>query len=128
MSRGTRLKIIDPRGINVLMRNLVILLLAFSVAACADRASSVAPVSVSAGDYASMSCGDTKAMLKDKRVLRDTLVNQQNNAAIADAVTVFLVLLPLGSVFGADVEGELAAAKGEVNALERAVRINCRTA
>ena len=37
------------------------------------------------------------------------------------------MLLPLGSVFRADVEGDLALAKDEVNALERAVSINCKT-
>ena len=50
----------------------------------------------------------------------------QNNAATGDAVSVFFVLLPLGSIFGADVEGELAQVKGEVMALQGAVSINCK--
>ena len=41
------------------------------------------------------------------------------------AVGVFFVLLPVGSIFGADVSGELAEVKGEVNALERAIAQNC---
>jgi len=54
------------------------------------------------------------------------LTESQNNAQAGDIVGVFFVLLPLGSVFGDDVEGELGLAKGEVLALQGAVRINCR--
>ncbi len=73
-----------------------------------------------------MSCGDTRAHLFDARERSNALTRKQNNAATADAASVFLFLLPLGSVFGADVSGELAQAKGEVGALERATTINCR--
>jgi hypothetical protein len=55
------------------------------------------------------------------RERENALTRQQNNAATADAVGVFLLLVPAGSVFGGNVEGELAQAKGEVMALERAV-------
>lgn len=99
---------------------------ALSVAACAGRANSVAPVSVSATEYSGMTCEDTRAELASARERENALTRRQNNAATADAAGVFLVLLPLGSVFGGDVSGELAQAKGEVDALERAVRINCR--
>jgi hypothetical protein len=64
--------------------------------------------------------------LEQKQAKRNALVNSQNNAATGDAVGVFLVLLPVGSIFGADKEGELAQAKGEVLALEGAVMINCK--
>ena len=73
-----------------------------------------------------MSCDETKAALEQTRAKKNALTNQQNNAATGDAVGVFFVLLPVGSIFGADVEGELAQAKGEVLALEGAVTINCR--
>ena len=56
----------------------------------------------------------------------NALTKQQNNAATGDATSVFLVLLPLRSVFGADVEGKLTQAKGEVMALQGAVSINCK--
>ena len=104
-----------------------ILFLAFiiPVVGCASRASSVAPVAVPSANYKGLSCDDTKTMLKQKRAAKFALVKSQNNAAIGDAVGVFFVLLPVGSIFGADVEGELAQAKGEVMALEGAVSINC---
>ena len=47
-------------------------------------------------------------MLAQKQAQMNALTKQQNNAATGDAASVFLFSLPLGSVFGADVEGELA--------------------
>jgi hypothetical protein len=111
------------------MKQLVIIVAGItllSLSACAGRANSVAPVAVSATEYSGLSCEQTNAELRAARERESALTRRQNNAATADAAGVFLVLLPLGSVFGADVSGELAEAKGEVNALERAVRINCR--
>lgn len=92
---------------------------------CATRASGVAPIAISASDYANLSCEETRAQLETARQRENALTRQQNNAATADAASVFLFALPLGSVFGADVEGELAQAKGEALALQRAASINC---
>jgi len=47
-------------------------------------------------------------MLPQKQAQMNALTKQQNNAATGDAASVFLFELPLGSVFGADVEDELA--------------------
>ncbi len=94
-------------------------------AGCANRASSVPPVSISASDYSTLSCEEARAKLQIARDRETALTNQQNNAALADTAGVFLLLVPLGSVFGADVAGELAQAKGEVLALERAVPQRC---
>jgi len=84
-----------------------------------------APVSISANDYSGLSCADSREQLQTARLRENALVRRQNNAAVADAASVFLVLLPLGSVFGADVAGELAQAKGETLALERHIRSRC---
>ena len=92
---------------------------------CASRASSVPPVAVSSSDYRNMSCEDARALLSQKREVEDALTRSQNNAALGDAASVLLVALPLGSVFGADKEGELAIAKGEVDALERKIVTDC---
>jgi len=97
------------------------------ITGCAGRASSVAPANVSAEEYSGMSCDATRAERSSARDKNNSLTRKQNNAATMDAASVVLVLLPLGSVFGGDVSGELAQAKGELAALERAVRINCRT-
>ena len=95
------------------------------LAGCATRANSVAPVSISANEYATLNCADSRAALKVAQERQFALTRRQNNAATADAASVFLFLLPLGSVFGADVSGELGQAKGEALALERRTRMAC---
>ena len=101
------------------------IILILTITGCANRASSVAPVAVTSGDYAKLSCEQARLMLGQKREIENVLIKQQNNAALGDTVGVFFVLLPLGSVFGADKEGELAIAKGEVDAIERMISTNC---
>lgn len=110
------------------MRRNVILALsagAMILGGCATRANSVAPVAVSSNDYAVMSCSKQREELELARAKEEALRKKQNNAAVADAAGVFLFLVPLGSVLGADVQGQLAQAKGEVLALERSIRANC---
>ncbi|WP_417497834.1 hypothetical protein [Maricaulis sp.] len=104
------------------------LAMALAVSGCASRAGSIAPMSISANEYSGMSCEENRAELQLARDSENALTRQQNNAATADAAAVFLFLLPLGSVFGADRSGELAQVKGEVLALERALRTNCPAA
>tara|TARA_B110000444_G_scaffold184904_1_gene173947 strand:+ start:183 stop:515 length:333 start_codon:yes stop_codon:yes gene_type:complete len=109
-----------------MIKNIIIILFSFSLFAnCASRANSIAPANVSALEYKSLSCEETKATLKTKRQAENALTRKQNNAATGDSVGVLFLLLPVGSIFGADVSGELAEVKGEVNALERAVVQNC---
>ena len=110
------------------MKYFIILLFTLTqvlLSGCASRSSSVAPVAVPSANYAGLSCQESKTMLEQKIAETNALTKKQNNAATADAVFVTLFLLPLGSVFGADVEGELAQSKGEVMALKGAVAQNC---
>lgn len=100
-------------------------MLALSTAACATRASSVAPISVSAAEYSYLGCQDARAELATAQQKEFSLTRKQNNAATEDAAAVFLFALPLGSVFGQDVSGELAQAKGERLALQHRVEIAC---
>ena len=103
-----------------------ILLATLAIAGCASRADSVAPIAVPSSNYKGLSCEETKTALAQARSRKNALTESQNNAATGDAVGVFLVLLPVGSIFGADKEGQLAEAKGEVLALQGAVTINCK--
>ncbi|RZJ19099.1 MAG: hypothetical protein EON91_02580 [Brevundimonas sp.] len=96
-----------------------------STSACATRASGVAPVAVSATDFSGLSCADARTQLQLTRERVTALSKRQNNAALADTAGVFLALIPVGSVFGGGVEGELAQAKGEQIALERNVMQRC---
>ena len=104
---------------------VAIILSSLAIAGCASRADSIAPTAIPSANYRGLECEETKVALEQKRAKKYALTNQQNNAATGDAVGVFFILLPLGSIFGADKEGELAQAKGEVLALEGAVTINC---
>tara|TARA_R110002073_G_scaffold120601_2_gene262671 strand:- start:13997 stop:14338 length:342 start_codon:yes stop_codon:yes gene_type:complete len=104
----------------------IIAVIAVTASGCASRAGGVAPLAIPASDYTHLSCDEIHHELGLARDRERAFTQRQNNAATADAAGVFLVLLPLGSVFGADNEGNLAQAKGEVRALERAGEINCR--
>lgn len=100
-------------------------LAAVTLSGCASRPDAIAPVYVPASEYAHLTCEETQAELADAREREDELSRTQNRAATADAAGVFLVLVPLGTVVGGDVEGELALTKGQVRALETALAQNC---
>jgi len=101
-------------------------LLLLSLTACASRPDSIAPSDVSATEYQGLSCAQTTSLLSEKRDALRQSEAQQNRAATGDAIGVFLVLLPVSTVFGGDNEGVVAQYKGEVLALERALGMNCR--
>jgi hypothetical protein len=96
-----------------------------ALAACASRPDAIAPLAVSSLEYSNLSCGDTKGLLDQKRATLAAVSKKQNQAATGDAVGVFFLFLPVGSIVGADNEGAVAQAKGEVIALERAIQNNC---
>ncbi|MEX0964383.1 MAG: hypothetical protein WDZ52_10150 [Pseudohongiellaceae bacterium] len=95
------------------------------LAACASRPDAIAPTNVSSADYAELSCSETSTLLTERRTALREAERQQNRAATGDAIGVFLVLLPVGSLLGEDNEGIVAQHKGEVAALERALGGNC---
>ena len=109
------------------MKKLIVAaaLVAASVSGCATRASGVAPVAVSSMDYSGLTCAQARDQLATKRAEVDALSKRQNNAALADTAGVFLLLVPVGSIFGGGVEGALAQAKGDQIALERNVSQRC---
>jgi hypothetical protein len=96
-----------------------------TLAACASRPDAIAPSNVSATEYQSLSCSQTTSLLAEKRSALQTAERQQNRAATGDAFGVFLILIPVSTVFGGDNEGAVAQYKGEVLALERALASNC---
>lgn len=96
------------------------------IGACASRPDAIAPAPVSAAEYEGLSCSQLSSMLGEKRDSLREAERQQNRAATGDAIGVFLVLLPVSTVFGSDNEGVVAQYKGEVLALERAMGMTCR--
>ncbi|MBB4193364.1 hypothetical protein GGE45_003059 [Rhizobium aethiopicum] len=57
---------------------------------------------------------------KVEKAKLDDLSKQQISAANGDAFGVFLVGVPIGRVAGGDKEGEIAASKGKVSAMQSA--------
>lgn len=88
--------------------------------ACTPRADAIPPVSMT-GAFDSMSCNQATTALNSERATLTRLEQQQNSAATADAVGVFLVLVPISKLTGGDRAGELGASKGKVLALEQRV-------
>ncbi|MBY3099844.1 hypothetical protein E0I74_29900 [Rhizobium laguerreae] len=60
------------------------------------------------------------AIVQVEKAKLDDLSKQQISAANGDAFGVFLVGVPIGSVAGGDKEGEIAASKGKVSAMQSA--------
>ncbi len=86
------------------------------LSACAQQPNSIQPVSM--GDtYADVSCQRAAQLYKDEAAKVPTLVAAQKNAVAGDAVGVFLIGVPVSSLSGADLEGEIAATKGKLIAL-----------
>ena len=88
--------------------------------ACTPRSDSIPPVSMT-GAFDSMSCNQETAALNEERATLVKLEQRQNSAATADAVGVFLVLVPISKVTGGDLAGEVGTSKGKVLALEQRV-------
>lgn len=91
---------------------------ALALAACAKRPDAVAPAAMPAGMYSNMSCSQARQEYQKVSTEVEALSRKQAGAATGDAIGVFLVLVPVSSVTGSDVEGELATAKGRKLALE----------
>lgn len=87
------------------------------LSACASGPDAIAPVAMDRA-FDNVSCGDAQRLLRAERPKLASLEAQQRDAAAADAIGVFFFLVPLGSAFGNDVEGDLATSKGKVIALE----------
>jgi hypothetical protein len=104
----------------------ILIVLSFSISSCTSRPEAIAPVSISALEYKGLPCGETQQTLSQERTRLASLSSKQNGAATGDALGVLLLGLPVAKILGQDVEGEIALSKGKVQALERAVPINCR--
>lgn len=95
------------------------------ISACAPGPNAVAPTSVPSQMYSGMSCSNIHNELASANAKVAALSSKQSAAATGDAVGVFLILVPVSSLTGNDVQGQLAQAKGEKIALEAASR-TCR--
>jgi PBP1b-binding outer membrane lipoprotein LpoB len=109
------------------MKKLVSVLAAtLLIAGCATRPESISASYVSHEKYSGQDCTQLSLSLSDARANLDKFSAMQNTKANLDAATVFFVLIPASKLSG-DHAGDVAKAKGEVEAIETAlVKNGCR--
>ena len=87
-----------------------------TISACAEQPSSIAPVPM--GDvYADVPCNKARELYQKETAKVPSLIAAQKDAVAGDAVGVLLIGVPVSSLSGADLEGEIAATKGKIVAL-----------
>ncbi len=87
------------------------------VAACAKGPDSIPPVAMY-NAFVAVPCADARAQLMQERQTLAALEGKQRSAVAGDAVGVFLIGVPVSSLTGNDVSGQIGASKGKVLALE----------
>lgn len=95
------------------------------IAGCAKSPSSIAPVAVASSEYADFSCQQLQVEMMTNETELNDAIRRQNNAQAADALGVFLVLIPVSALTG-DAESDVALNKGEKIAIERELDRRCR--
>lgn len=89
------------------------------VTACAKQPENIAAVPMDTASYAGKSCRSLAAEEAKITAELNALSAAQKNAASSDALGVFLLGLPLGSMSGNDKEALIAVAKGRVDAINK---------
>jgi hypothetical protein len=95
---------------------------ALVLSACAPHPNSIAPVAMPSGMYDGMSCTAARAEANVVANKLAAMENQQRQAAVGDAVGVFLIAVPVSSLTGGDVSGQIATERGKALALDARLR------
>ncbi|MDK3019216.1 hypothetical protein [Pseudodonghicola flavimaris] len=86
------------------------------IAGCAQQPAAITPVSM--GDaYSTVSCSKARQLYNAEAAKAPPLVKAQKQAVAGDAVGVFLLGIPVSSLSGDDLEGEISTTKGKLLAL-----------
>lgn len=97
-------------------------LCAASVVSCAKRPDAIVPADIPMAAYTGQDCPALQAELVKEKAALHAVSKQQHDAASGDAFGVFLIGVPMSSTFGGDKEGQVAVAKGKVQAIENAMK------
>ena len=97
-------------------------MLAGTLAGCAKNPDAIAPISMPVNAYAGLSCEQLVTEHRRSSAALAAVSQQQKQAATGDAVGVFLIGVPVSSLSGGDKEGLVARHKGEIVAIEGAMR------
>lgn len=107
------------------MRNhgvAIAMLIAMAAAGCAKNPDAIVAVNISQHAYSGLSCQQLAAEHQRSSQALAAVSQQQRQAATNDAVGVFLIGVPVSSLSGNDKEGLVAQHKGEIIAIEGALR------
>lgn len=105
------------------MKRLILTtILIVGLTSCAKRPDAIVPVDIPMAVYTSQSCAELgRELIKEQQNLA-AVSKAQNEAATGDAVGVFLIGVPMSSAVGGDKEGQVAVAKGKVQAIENTLK------
>lgn len=99
-----------------------IVLAALALSACAKNPDAIAPVAMPVNAYSGLTCDQLVTEHRRSTAALAAVSQQQKQAATGDAVGVFLIGVPVSSLSGGDKEGLVAQHKGEIVAIEGAMR------
>ena len=95
---------------------------ALALSACAKNPDAIAPIAMPVNAYAGLTCDQLVTEHRRSTAALAAVSQQQKQAATGDAVGVFLIGVPVSSLSGGDKEGLVAQHKGEIVAIEGAMR------
>ena len=99
-----------------------IIFAALALCACAKNPDAIAPIAMPVNAYGGLSCDQLVTEHRRSSSALAAVSQQQKQAATGDAVGVFLIGVPVSSLSGGDKEGLVAQHKGEIVAIEGAMR------
>lgn len=91
----------------------------FGLAACAQQPESIAAIPANGNAFATFNCSQLAQAEVATNQNIENLSAAQRTAANSDALGVFLIGLPVSSMGGGDVAGQLGVARGELQAIQR---------
>lgn len=97
-------------------------LAAAAATSCAKRPDAIVPADIPMAAYTGQTCPALQTELAKEKAALSAVSKQQHDAANGDAFGVFLIGVPMSSTFGGDKEGQVAVAKGKVQAIENAMK------
>lgn len=106
-----------------IMKKIIIAAAALAaLSSCAKRPDAIVPVDIPMAVYQGQNCQQLgNELIKEQQNLA-AVSKAQNEAATGDAVGVFLIGVPMSSAVGGDKEGQVAVAKGKVQAIENTLK------
>ena len=104
------------------MKRIALVTMALLAAGCAKQPDQIAASPVAADRYLQMSCAELLAGRTGKQAAQARLEQAQHEAAEHDKAAMSVIHIPVASMAGQDREHDVARGKGELQALDTAMR------